>query len=194
MNGRPLRGTSTPATREQLAPLLLNKVLVRGPAGPARVAARIVEVEAYAGAHDPASHAYRGLTPRNQTMFGPPGRLYVYFTYGMHWCANVVAGVDGVAFAVLLRAGAPLAGLDHMRARRGPRIRDRDLCAGPARLTQAFAITGADNGRTCGAAHCGSSTTASRHRAGLADRPGSACTLAEVTSTAGVGTCPATTT
>ena len=70
----------------------------------------------------------------------------MYFTYGMHWCANVVAGVDGVASAVLLRAGAPLAGIDQMRVRRGARIRDRDLCVGPARLTQAFAITVADDG------------------------------------------------
>jgi len=146
VTGRPLtRGFYTRDAR-QLAPLLLNKVLVRGRTASERVAARIVEVEAYAGAEDPASHAYRGPTRRNQTMFGPPGRLYVYFTYGMHWCANVVAGVDGVASAVLLRAGAPLAGIDTMRVRRGPAVRDRRLCAGPACLTQALGITGEDDG------------------------------------------------
>ncbi len=129
----------------ELAPLLLNKVLVTG-VGAARVAARIVEVEAYAGHEDPGSHAYRGLTPRNRTMFGPPGHLYVYFTYGMHWCANVVAGTDGVATAVLLRGAAPLEGAERMRSRRPAARRDRDLCSGPARLTQAFGITGRDDG------------------------------------------------
>lgn len=145
MSGRPLARRFYARDSRQLAPLLLNKVLVQG-AGPDRVAARIVEVEAYAGSEDQASHAYRGPTPRNATMFGPPGRLYVYFTYGMHWCVNVVAGTDGTASAVLLRAGAPLAGIDLMRERRGPDRRDRELCAGPARLTQALGITGVDDG------------------------------------------------
>ena len=144
MTARPLaRRFYAPDSRE-LAPLLLNKVLVHG-TGADRVTARIVEVEAYAGSHDPASHAFRGPTPRNQTMFGPPGRLYVYFTYGMHWCANVVCGTDGIASAVLLRAAAPLTGLERMRRRRGPDRADRELCAGPARLTQAFGITGTDD-------------------------------------------------
>jgi DNA-3-methyladenine glycosylase len=124
----------------ELAPLLLNKLLVHDEPGHGRLAARIVEVEAYAGAEDAGSHGYRGPTPRTTTMFGPPGHLYVYFTYGMHWCANVVAGADGTSSAVLLRAGAPVDGLETMRARRPAARRDRDLCSGPARLAQALGI------------------------------------------------------
>ena len=127
----------------EVAPDLLNKVLV----APDGRAGRIVEVEAYRGADDPGSHGFRGRTKRNATMFGPPGHLYVYFTYGMHWCANVVAETDGVAAAVLLRALAPLAGLDAMYEARGPAARrDRDLCSGPAKLTQALGIDGALDG------------------------------------------------
>ena len=124
-----------------VAPWLLNKLIVRG-----ERAGRIVEVEAYHGANDAASHAYRGLTPRTAIMFGPPGFLYVYFTYGMHWCANVVCGPDGEAAAVLLRALAPTAGLDEMRAARPAARRDVDLCNGPAKLCQAFGIARAENG------------------------------------------------
>jgi len=125
----------------EVAPDLLNKLLVRGD----RVG-RIVEAEAYVGGLDPAAHAYRGKTARNATMFGPPGHLYVYFSYGMHWCCNPVCGEDGEGVAVLLRALAPVSGIDAMRSMRVAAKRKRDLCNGPARLTQALGITGLDDG------------------------------------------------
>jgi DNA-3-methyladenine glycosylase len=124
-----------------VAPELLGKVLVHG-----RRSARIVEVEAYRGADDPGSHAYRGPTPRTRSMFGPAGHLYVYFTYGMHWCANVVCGAEGEASAVLLRAVAPLTGVEEMRAARLAARRDRDLGNGPAKLCQAMGIDGSHDG------------------------------------------------
>jgi len=125
-----------------VGPELLGKVLVRG-----HRRARIVEVEAYRGSGDPASHARNGPTPRSSTMFGPPGRWYVYFTYGMHWCANVVCGVDGEAAAVLLRAAEPLGGLAAMRRARPTARSDRDLCRGPARLCKAMGIDGTFDGQ-----------------------------------------------
>ncbi|HEX9260070.1 MAG TPA: DNA-3-methyladenine glycosylase [Acidimicrobiales bacterium] len=125
----------------EVAPELLHKLLVVGPC-----AGRIVEVEAYAGHDDAGSHAFRGPTRRNATMFGPAGHLYVYFTYGMHWCANVVTSDRGTGQAVLLRALAPHEGLDLMRARRAKAHRDRDLCSGPARLCEALGITGEMDG------------------------------------------------
>ena len=108
------------------------------PDGPVTV--ELTEVEAYNGATDPASHAYRGRTARNAVMFGEPGHLYVYFSYGMHWCANIVTGVDGQASGVLLRAGRVIDGIELARVRRGPRIPERGLARGPACLAQALGI------------------------------------------------------
>ncbi|GAA3700160.1 DNA-3-methyladenine glycosylase [Microlunatus aurantiacus] len=107
---------------------------------------RVTEVEAYAGERDPASHAFRGRTPRNAVMFGPPGHLYVYFTYGMHHCGNVVCGPEGMASGALLRSGEVVDGLEVARRRRGERVRDRDLARGPGRLGQALGLTLADSG------------------------------------------------
>jgi len=111
----------------------------------AGVTVRLTEVEAYDGSNDPGSHAFRGRTPRTRVMFGEPGGLYVYFTYGMHWCANLVCGPTGAASAVLLRAGEVVAGLEVARRRRAGVI-DRDLARGPARLAMTLALTGDQNG------------------------------------------------
>ena len=121
-----------------VAPELLGKVLCRRRRG-VLTTGRIVEVEAYLGSLDPASHAYRGLTPRNRAMFGPPGHAYVYFTYGSHFCMNVVTGRPGEASAVLIRALEPLEGLQTMTRRRGGRA-PQQLTSGPGRLAQALAI------------------------------------------------------
>ncbi|SDT38429.1 DNA-3-methyladenine glycosylase [Friedmanniella luteola] len=120
---------------DRVAPTLLGGLLRHG-----EVVVRLTEVEAYGGASDPASHAFRGRTARTAVMFGPPGRLYVYFSYGMHWAVNIVCGPDGAASGLLLRAGEVVEGLDVARSRRG-RASDRDLARGPGRLTQALGIT-----------------------------------------------------
>jgi DNA-3-methyladenine glycosylase len=127
------------------ARLLLGCVLVADhPDG--QVAVRLVEVEAYRGPDDPASHTYRGRTERNAVMFGPAGHLYVYFVYGMHFCANVVALTDGVPGAVLLRAGEVVRGLEIARGRRPASRGDADLAKGPARLTAVLNLDRGDNG------------------------------------------------
>ena len=130
-----------------VAPYLLNKLLVHGDC-----VGRIIEVEAYRD-DDPASHTFRGRTDRNAVMFGPPGHLYVYFTYGMHYCSNVVTGPEGHGAAVLLRAVEPVAGVELMRERRNGRAQ---LADGPAKLCQAFAIGPEHNGADlCGGSDIG---------------------------------------
>lgn len=124
----------------ELAPHLLGCVLRVGD-----VAVRLTEVEAYAGEHDPASHAWRGPTPRTQVMFGPAGHLYVYRSMGLHFCANIVCGPDGEAAAVLLRAGEVVDGVETARARRGG-VPDVRLARGPGCLGQALGLTTADSG------------------------------------------------
>lgn len=120
---------------EQVAPRLLGAFLSH-----AGVTVRLTEVEAYAGADDPGSHGYRGRTARNDVMFGPPAHLYCYFTYGMHVCANVVAGTEGTSSGILLRAGEVVAGIEVARTRRLGST-DRDLARGPARLCRALDIS-----------------------------------------------------
>ena len=136
MSRLPRRFCSRPAL--EVAPALLGQVLARRlPSGPT-LRARIVETEAYEP-DDPASHAFAGPTARNAAMFGPPGHLYVYFVYGMHFCMNVVTAGHGHGSAVLLRAGEPLEGLETMARLRG-REEPRELCRGPARWAQAFGV------------------------------------------------------
>jgi DNA-3-methyladenine glycosylase len=160
----------------EVAPLLLGATLRHGD-----VACRLTEVEAYDGPDDPGSHAYRGRTPRNAVMFGPAGHLYVYFTYGMHFCCNVVCGPEGRASAVLLRAGEIVDGADRARERRPAARLDRDLARGPARLCQALGIDRDANGHdlalpplTLEPGECPSRSVRTGPRVGLraaADRP-----------------------
>jgi DNA-3-methyladenine glycosylase len=128
----------------EVAPDLLGRLLVRRELDGTRLVVRIVETEAY-DEGDPASHSFRGPTARNEVMFGGAGRLYVYFTYGMHFCMNVVTGVKGRGSAVLLRAAEPVEGFDVMRRRRGTSDMRR-LCSGPARLCDALAVGRPENG------------------------------------------------
>jgi len=155
-----------------LARDLLGRILFyRTPAG--LIAGRIVETEAYTGEADPASHAYRGRTARNAVMFGPAGHAYVYFSYGMHYCLNVVADRPGTAGAVLLRALEPLAGGELMRSRgdRGPEAR---LLSGPGKIGRAFGLTLDDNGRdfTRGSLGIGAGTPVSDRQVGVSRRIG----------------------
>jgi DNA-3-methyladenine glycosylase len=156
--GPPPGGAPAPGLRallaqdaRQVAPLLLGAVLTHDGRDGA-VSVRISEVEAYLGPQDslhpdPGSHTFRGATARNAVMFGPAGYLYVYFTYGMHHCANIVCGPDGTASAVLLRAGEIVAGEELARSRRPASKSAKDLASGPARLATALGITTADSGR-----------------------------------------------
>ncbi|CAN5659701.1 DNA-3-methyladenine glycosylase [soil metagenome] len=170
----PLGGSDEPLHRAffarpvlTVAPELLGRVIIHT-THEGVVAVRLTEVEAYDGERDPGSHAYRGPTPRNAVMFGPPGHLYVYFTYGMHWCANAVCGSPGSASAVLLRAGEVIEGVDLARRRREERrqrqsrdpaatavrrsVSGHELARGPARLTTALGLDGTQNGADmCGA-------------------------------------------
>ncbi|MEV7406150.1 DNA-3-methyladenine glycosylase [Streptomyces sp. NPDC091267] len=142
----------TPLTRDffdrpvlDVAPDLLGRTLVRStPDGPIEL--RLTEVEAYAGEIDPGSHAFRGRTPRNSVMFGPPGHAYVYFTYGMWHCLNLVCGPEGMASGVLLRAGDIRRGADLTRKRRVSARNDRELAKGPARLATALDVDRALDG------------------------------------------------
>ena len=145
-----LRGLLS-ADPRHVAPLLLGAVLTHdGPGG--AVSVRLTEVEAYLGPHDsphpdPGSHTFRGATARNAPMFGPAGHLYVYFTYGLHHCANIVCGQDGTASALLLRAGEIVAGEELAHRRRPTSKSATDLASGPARLATALGLTTADSGR-----------------------------------------------
>lgn len=129
----------------EVAPLLLGAVLWHGTWDDA-VGVRLTEVEAYMGPDDAASHAFRGPTPRTTVMFGPPAHLYVYLSYGIHRCVNIVCSPDGRATAVLLRAGEVIAGQETARARRGPRIPERRLASGPGNLGQALGAELSDSG------------------------------------------------
>ncbi|KRE79007.1 DNA-3-methyladenine glycosylase [Arthrobacter sp. Soil764] len=135
----------------ELAPQLLGAVLTHQ-SREGSVSIRLTEVEAYLGPEDslhpdPGSHTYRGPTPRNAPMFGPAGHLYVYFTYGMHHCTNIVCGPAGVASALLLRAGEVVDGLELAQRRRPTSKSPADLASGPARLAKALGLTTADSGR-----------------------------------------------
>ncbi|MFE3516649.1 DNA-3-methyladenine glycosylase [Streptomyces sp. NPDC059166] len=130
---------------EEVAPRLLGATLTHETAE-GTVSIAITETEAYSGAADPASHAYRGKTERNAVMFGPAGHLYVYRSHGLHWCANIVTGTDGIASAVLIRAGRVVEGEELARERRGDRADGPRLARGPGNLCRALGITAEQNG------------------------------------------------
>ena len=148
MDAALLRWLARPAV--EVAPGLLGARLAHTTAE-GTVAVRLTEVEAYMGEHDPGSHAFRGPTNRNKVMFGPPGHIYVYFTYGMHHCVNIVCGHEGQATGALLRAGEVTEGLDLARSRRTSAKRDAELARGPARLAVAMGLELGDNGRAVAA-------------------------------------------
>ena len=133
----------------EVAPLLLGAV-VTSCSQEGEVSVRLTEVEAYRGETDPGSHAYRGQTARNAAMFEAAGAVYVYFTYGMHYCVNLVCGPAGLSRAVLLRAGEVVAGQELARSRRVAARQDRDLARGPARLAQALGLSRQDDGARIG--------------------------------------------
>lgn len=154
----------------EVAPDLLGRFLVRGtPDGPITV--RLTEVEAYDGPNDPGSHAYRGRTTRNDVMFGPPGHVYVYFTYGMWFCMNLVCGSEGRASAVLLRAGEVIEGAELARKRRLSARSDRELARGPARLATALEVDRALNGTDA----CATGATPLRMLTGTPAAPDQVC-------------------
>ena len=159
MSDASLRKTATELSAEvasllrcdslEAAPALLGAVItVADSAG--RVAIRLTEVEAYRGEKDPGSHAFRGRTARNASMFEAGGCIYVYFTYGMHHCLNIVTGPAGVSRAVLLRGGEIVDGIELARARRPAARTDRDLARGPARLCAALGLDRSDDGSLLG--------------------------------------------
>lgn len=128
----------------EVAPSLLGAVIATD------VAIRLTEVEAYRGSEDPGSHAYRGRTKRNATMFGPPGHLYCYLSYGIHWNANIVCWPEGRPGGILLRAGEVVSGHEIARRRRPKARTDRDLARGPGRLGQALGLDGSWDGAALG--------------------------------------------
>ena len=135
----------------EVAPDLLGRLVVHRTED-GSVMARLTEVEAYDGPNDPGSHAYRGRSKRNGTMFGPPGHVYVYFTYGMHYCMNLVCGPPGMPTGILLRAAEITDGVELARKRRQTAKSDRELARGPARLVESLAVARADDGADiCGA-------------------------------------------